>query len=107
METAQVPANERKLLRMIVWTSTLAVAGCLALMFGFDNRGGQFRYQFTFGSVIAFGVSLIVMALFWKRVFTLLDQPKRLWRFIIVSCISLIILFIGMIFLPRFKSVGS
>ncbi len=107
MATAEVGSNDRKLLRIIVWASTFAVAGCVALMFGFDNNGDEFRYHFTIGSVVAFAVSILLMMFFWKRVFALLEQPKRLWRFIIASCVLVIVLFIAMIFLPRFRSVGN
>lgn len=44
---------------------------------------------------------------FWKRLFKLIDQPKKLWRFIVLSAIAFIALFIGCIFLPQFAPIGS
>lgn len=104
---APVPKNERTLLRVIVWCSTIAVAGSLALMFGFDKSDGQFRYHFTLASVLAFIVGTVVMLLFWKKVFSILHDQKRTWRFIILSSIGLVVVFIGCVFLPQFRPYGN
>lgn len=101
--------NERTLLQIIICASTVAVAGCLALLFAFDNSGGQTRYEFKLASVIAFLVGIGGMVWFWRKVLTLSNQPRRMWRFIIISSIVFIIAFIGCIFLPQFRpaSVNS
>jgi uncharacterized membrane protein (DUF485 family) len=104
---SDVPENERKLLKVIVWSSTLAAAGCLALMFGFNNSGGQFRYEFTFSSVIAFLVGLLVMVYFWRKIFSMQHAPKKMWRFILMFSVLTVVLFIGFIFLPRFRPLGG
>lgn len=107
MSSADVSQNDRKLLRIIVWTSTIAVAGSLALMFGVDTSGGRMHYGFNLASFIALVVSLVVMRFFWKRVFALLDQPTRLWRFILISSVLMVVLFMAMIFLPQFRPIGT
>lgn len=104
---SQVPQNERTLLRIIVWCSAIAVAGSLALMFGFNNSGGQFRYEFTLASVLAFIVGLVGMLWFWKKVFSMLHDQKRTWRFIILSAVALVVIFISCIFLPQFRPMGN
>ena len=106
MESRDLPQTDRKLVRVIVGGSTLAVAGCLALLFGFHRSGGQIQYDFTMASVLAFLGGVVAMAWFWRRVFQLLQDEKRMWRFITITSVVFVIGFIACVFLPQFRPEG-
>ncbi len=85
----------------MVWGSTLAVAGTLGLVFSVQSTG-QPGMSFSFPSLIAAIVGFMATQLFWKRIFKLENQPKKLRRFIILSVLGFLALFVGCIFLPQF-----
>ncbi|MBA4147220.1 MAG: hypothetical protein H0X66_03830 [Verrucomicrobia bacterium] len=103
----EIPQNDPRLLRVIVWCSTIAVSGSMGLLFGFDNSGGQFRYEFTSASIVASVVGLVLMLLFWRKFFSLRHDQKRTGRFILICSILFVLAFIGCIFLPQFRPAGG
>lgn len=107
MDSNDTSATDKKLLRVIVWCSAIAVGGCFALLFGFQRSGSQMTYEFNVRSLIAFVVGLVLTALFWRKVFTLIDTPKKMWRFIIVSAVLFVVAFVACVFLPWFAPAGG
>src|SRR5688500_8650901 len=106
MERRDLPQTDRKIDRAIVVGSTIAVAGCFPWLLGFQRESGQIQYDFTAASVLAFVGGVVAMAWFWRRVFQLLQDEKRMWRFITITSIVFVIAFIACVFLPQFRPEG-
>ena len=107
MEKSQAEKNDKTMVHVIVWGSALAVGASLALLFGVDLSSNRADLRFSISSFIAFFVGVVLTWLFWKRVFKLANEPKRMWRFIIVSVVLFLIAFIGMVLLPQFTPEGT
>ena len=90
----------------MVWGSSVAVAVSLALTFSVHTAPGQTNLEFSVASLIALIVGFAGTWFFWKRLFTLTNQPKRMWRFVTISAFVLVAAFIGCIFLPQFAPIG-
>ena len=107
MEKSQAEKNDKTIVQVIIWGSALAVGASLALLFGVDLSSNRADIRFSVSSVIAFFVGVVLTWLFWKRVFKLANEPKRMWRFIGISVVLFLIAFIGMVLLPQFTPEGT
>jgi Na+/proline symporter len=99
--------NEKNLLWVVVWSSAISVAISFGLLFSFHTNGAERGFKLTSVSILAFLIGIGLMWLFWKRVFQLLHDPKRMWRFITISSVLFVIAFIACIFLPQFTPTGT
>lgn len=98
--------QNQKLLKIIVWASSLAVAGSLALLGGFPTYHSQESYQLGVGSLLAFVAGLAFMRWWWRKFFRLLSDARKMRRFLVGYGILFLTAFMAGVFLPQFSSAG-